>query len=351
MGFQGTPAFTDLSPYEFIAVRREGRAQLDALLPETWNRRKFQLVLTQKQWSLSYYVPADFRNVVKRRTEAQLLPPLPKKERLWLTRYQRGPKGRCCYDCPSQMWIFAWSFSWHWEANHRPNGRASHPLLRESCVVLAWLKAILGNYYCQIWSDSGFQRKPNHCQVIWKRDESHGWDPARTWGSPLFLPSALPEGQGEQGRREEEAPHPPHGPLLGGPGLRLLACGHGCQLRWRFKGRCFKSVGTNALARPVQSFSISRQALVERGASELLCPAPSYQQEQLWRLLASTHKPPWIPNMQLLPNISLWSSSMFPICLHTGALGVINQDGHSWLQGFTDTKNSDLQYLNHVIDS
>lgn len=54
------------------------------------------------------------------------------------------------------------------ESNHRTSERASRSLLREPWVALAWLKAILGNYYCQIWRDSGFQRKRNHCQAVLK---------------------------------------------------------------------------------------------------------------------------------------------------------------------------------------
>lgn len=37
-----------------------------------------------------------------------------------------------------------------WTTDHTTNENASHSLLQELCVILAWLKAILGNYHCQI---------------------------------------------------------------------------------------------------------------------------------------------------------------------------------------------------------
>lgn len=69
---------------------------------------------------------------------------------------------------------------------------------------------------------------------------------------------------------------------LGGPGLRLLVYGYDRQLRWRFNGRCFKAGGSKALPCPVQSSCVSWQLLGERGAPEMVCPTPSYQQEHLW---------------------------------------------------------------------
>lgn len=174
------------------------------------------------------------------------------------------------------------------------------------------------------------------------------------WGCPLFLPLAHPEGQGRQSRREGGAPCSPHIPRqceLGGPGLRLLASGYGWKLRWWFNRRCFKPRGNTALTCLVQSSCISWQPLVEREAPVMVCPTPSYQQKHLWGLLAPTCKPPWVPKVQPFPAISLWHSSLFPVCLHTSVLGAFDQDGRSLFKVSQPPRigYSDLQYLKHVV--
>lgn len=111
-----------------------------------------------------------------------------RKERLWLIRHQRSPKGWYCCKCPSQMGVQGIQPQTKWEGiTFTAQG---------TCVVLARLKAIIGNNYYRIWRDCGFWRKPNHCKVVWKHDKNPGWDTAWMRGCPLFLPSVTLKGKG-----------------------------------------------------------------------------------------------------------------------------------------------------------
>lgn len=201
-------------------------------------------------------MPTDFRNKVIRMREAQLLPFLPQKKNLWLIRHQGIPMGQCCYDYPYQMESFSPSISWH--LGFQPQNKGI-PVLRELCLVLAQLKAILGHYYCQSWRDSVFQRKPNHCQVVWKHDENHGGDPALD--CQMFPPSACPEGKGKREDADPLTASDPHREGLR-QGWDCWLVVMACRLIWWFNGWCFKSVGSKALSFPMQSFFISRQPLV-----------------------------------------------------------------------------------------
>ena len=133
------------------------RRQSTARPTVTWDTRQETISLSSDTLTVvsQLQLPCKLQKYREKKDRGPVMPSLPKKERLWLLRHQRSPKIWCVYDSPSQMGHQGMQPQNKWEG--------SHSLRREHCVVLASLKTIRGNYYCQIWRDSGFQSKPNHC--------------------------------------------------------------------------------------------------------------------------------------------------------------------------------------------
>lgn len=134
------------------------------------------------------------------------------------------------------------------------------------------------------------------------------------------------------------SPQPPHHEL---PGLRLLSCGHGWQLRC---GRCFKPVGRKALPCPVLCKPPAFPESPHRRENTRDVMPNSFLWPRGFPRVAHTYLQTFeYPKGPLFPATSLWNSSMYPWCLYTTVLGAFDQDGHFKVS--PRTSHSDLQYL------
>lgn len=127
---------------------------------------------------------------------------------------------------------------------------------------------------------------------------------------------------------------------LQGPGLRLLACGYGWQLRWWFNGRCSKPVGSKALTWPVLCHpSAFPESPCRRGNTRDGMPNPFLRARASLRA-GHTYLQAFLSTQRAtVPCHFSLELSMFPGCLYTTTLGALDQDGHRGLQDFTATKN------------